>query len=460
MLVLDSIFVSLDGNFVQNLNMDSLLNTTSMHPRDQITLVMQRIYRRILTTTSGGNLSIIDENGDIWITPTGVDKGLLKPSDIVCMKADGTIIGDHKPSSEYPFHLAIYRSRSDIKAIVHAHPPGLVAFSIVRKTPDTNILPQLKALCGKIGYAPYAIPGSAELGENIAEQFRQGFNAVIMENHGTVIGGSDISDAYQKFESMEMTSRSILYGNIIGKPAYLTDERISAHASQSMLVMPEATSNSYPSLEREKRSEICKIVKRACEQGLMLGAYGTVSARWRGNDFLITPEGASNWDIKLEDIVQVKKGQRQKGKFPCRSAYLHQEIYDKHPDINAIIITQSTYLTSFAITGAEFNVRTIPETWIYLQNVGMVEFGEQFAGVHKISSIISSEHPVVLVKNECVIVAGNKLLQAFDYLEVAEFSAKSLVMATTLGKMIPIGDEQVEELGKVMSKWKNYEWAM
>ena len=440
--------------------MDSLLNTISMHPREQITLVMQRIYKRVLTTTSGGNLSIMDDNGDIWITPTGVDKGLLKPSDIICMKADGTIIGDHKPSSEYPFHLAIYKARLDVKAIVHAHPPALVAFSIVRKTPNTNILPQIRLLCGEIGYAPYAIPGSAELGENIADQFRQGVTAVIMENHGTVIGGVNISDAYQKFESMEMTARSILYGNMIGKPAYLSDEKIAAYGVQSLSVFPESKTVSYPSAEREKRAEICKIVKRACEQGLMLGAFGTVSARWRDNDFLITPDRCSNWDLKLDDIVQVKKGQREKGKYPCKSAYLHQEIYEKHKDINAVIITQSPYLTSFAITGAEFNVRTIPETWIYLQNVQMVEFGEQFAGVHKIPSIISAENPVVIVKNECVIVAGNKLLQAFDYLEVGEFSAKSLVMSTTLGKMIPISDGQVEELGKVMSKWKNYEWSM
>jgi L-fuculose-phosphate aldolase len=431
-----------------------------MHPREQITLVMKRIYKRVLTTTSGGNLSIMDENGDIWITPTGVDKGLLKPSDIVCMKADGSIVGDHKPSSEYPFHLAIYKARLDIKAIVHAHPPALVSFSIVRKTPNTNILPQLRLLCGKIGYAPYAIPGSAELGENIASQFREGVSAVIMENHGTVIGGTNISDAYQKFESMEMSARSILYGNMIGKPAYLSDEEIASYGVQSLSQYPEAKTVSYPSAEREKRLEILKIVKRACEQGLMLGAYGTVSARWHDNDFVITPDKSSNWDLKLDDLVQVKKGQCEKGKTPCKTAYLHQEIYAKHKDINAIIVTQSPYLTSFAVTGAEFNVRTIPETWIYLQNVQMVEFGEQFPGVHKVASIISVEKPVVIVKNECVIVAGTKLLQAFDYLEVAEFSAKSLVMSTTLGEMIPISDTQVEELGKVMSKWKNYEWTM
>lgn len=440
--------------------MDSLLNTATMHPRDQIALVMQRIYKRILTTTSGGNLSVRDENGDIWITPTGVDKGLLKPSDIICMKTDGKIIGDHKPSSEYPFHLAIYKSRPDINAIVHAHPPALVAFSIVRKTPNTNILPQAKHLCGKIGYAPYAIPGSAELGENIAEQFLLGVNAVIMENHGIVIGGSDISDAYQKFESTEMTARSILYGNMIGKPAYLSNESIAAYDAQPAPCFAEGQDTSYPSTEREKRLEICKIVKRACEQGLMLGAFGTVSARWDNNDFLITPEGLSNWDLRIDDIVQIRNGQREKGKVPSRFAYLHQEIYEKHKDVNAIIITQAPYLTSFAITGTNFNVRTIPETWIYLQNVEMVEFGEQFAGVYKVPMVISTEHPVVIVKNECVIVAGSKLLQAFDYLEVAEFSAKSLVLSTTLGKMIPISDGEVEELGKVMSKWKNYAWTM
>lgn len=440
--------------------MDSLLNTVYMHPRDQIVLVMQRIYKRVLTTTSGGNISIIDDNGDIWITPTGVDKGLLKPLDIICMRADGTVEGQHKPSSEFPFHLAIYKARPDIKAIVHAHPPALVAFSIVRKVPDTNLLPQLKALCGTIGYAPYAIPGSAELGENIAQQFHQGVSAVIMENHGTVIGGKNISHAYQQFESMEMSARAILYGNMMGNPNYLSDKSIEAYNKQVPDHLPEMNEVLYPSDERERRLDIIKIVRRACEQGLMLDAFGTISTRWRDNDFLITPDNCSKWDLRPEDIVQVRSGEREKGKYPCKSAHLHQAIYEKHPDINAIILTQSTYLTSFAVTGAAFNVRTIPETWIYLQDVQMVEFGEQFAGVDTIPNIISAETPVVIVKNECVIVAANKLLQAFDYLEVAEFSAKSLVLSTTLGKMVPISDNQVEDLGKVMSKWKNYEWRM
>ena len=85
------------------------LDTKLMHPADQITVVISRIYRSGLTTTSGGNISIKDENGDIWITPGGIDKGSLTPKDIICVKPDGTIIGPHKPSSEFPFHKASTR---------------------------------------------------------------------------------------------------------------------------------------------------------------------------------------------------------------------------------------------------------------------------------------------------------------------------------------------------------------
>jgi len=183
--------------------MNEILNTHLMHPRDQIVLVIGRIYRRALTTTSGGNISMIDDNGDIWITPSAVDKGSLTPSDIVCVKRDGTVVGKHKASSEFPFHKAIYKARPSIKAVIHAHPPALVSFSIIRKTPNTNILLHARQVCGPIGYAPYKLPGSSELGEEIAKEFHKGINAVIMENHGTVVGGRNLSDAFMRFETLE-----------------------------------------------------------------------------------------------------------------------------------------------------------------------------------------------------------------------------------------------------------------
>ncbi len=419
-----------------------------MHPRDQIILIIDKIYRSGMTTTSGGNISIIDEQGDVWVTPSAIDKGTLRPSDIICVRRNGSIEGRHKPSSEYPFHIAIYKCRPEIKAVIHAHPPALVSFSIVRQIPNTNVLPQAKNVCGPIGYASYALPGSEALGEVIADEFKNGVNAVIMENHGTVVGGSDLGDAYQRFETMEFCARTLINGSTIGTPNYLTDAQIVKFEKQIPHLLPEMETVEHPSDEREIREQIKKIIHRACEQGLMISSYGTVSVRWKDNDFLITPTNKARWDIQNKDIVQIKDGKREPGKLPSRVTWLHQEIYKRHPHVNSIILTQSPYLMAYSITGEKIDVRTIPESWIFLQDIPNMPFGSHFAGENAILEVLSESTPAVIINNDSVLVTGDELLGTFDKLEVAEFSAKSLTMGASLGKLIPINDAQVEELRK------------
>lgn len=429
------------------------LDTSLMHPRDQITMIIDKIYRSGLTTTSGGNVSIIDENGDIWVTPSAIDKGSLRASDIVKVKKDGSVEGRHKPSSEFPFHKAIYDCRPDIKAIIHAHPPALVSFSTVRQIPNTNIIPQAKNICGGIGYAPYELPGSEKLGSTIADEFIKGFDAVIMENHGTVVGGFDLRDAYQRFETLEFCGRTIIYGNTIGTPHYLADSEIEEFENQIPRLLPEQRQVEHPSDERAIRREITKIVHRACNQGLMISSYGTVSVRWRDNDFLITPTGVSRWDMQNEDIVQIKDGEREPGKIPSRATWLHQEIYRRNPGINSIIHSQTPYLMAYSVTHEKLDVRTIPESWVFLQDVPNVPFGSQFSGEETILEKLSENTPAVIINNDSVLVTGDKLLGTFDRLEVAEFSAKSLTMGASLGKLVPINEEQVEALReKFLSK--------
>lgn len=428
--------------------MVEVLDTRLLHPRDQVTMVIRRIYNHGMTTTSGGNVSVIDENGDIWITPASVDKGSLRPSDIMCVTKDGSVHGRHKPSSEYPFHKAIYDIRPDIKAIIHAHPPALVSFSIVHSIPDTRIISQARHICGPIGYASYELPGSRELGARIADAFRLEHKALVMENHGTVVGGSDLVDAFQRFETLEFCARTILYGKTIGTPDYLTDKQINLFDAQIPGLLPEMAHVDYPSDEREIRSEIVKIVHRACRQGMMISSYGTISVRWRNDDFLITPTGVPRWDLQIDDIVQIRDDMREPGKLPSRATWLHQEIYRQNPGINSIIITQSPYLMAFGVTNTELDVRTIPESWIFLQDIPSVPFGSHFKGSKEITDILSHNTPAVIIQNESVLITGDKLLQTFDRLEVAEFSAKSLVLARPIGKLIPINDKQVEELRK------------
>lgn len=382
------------------------------------------------------------------MTPSAIDKGTLQRKDIVCVRPDGTIQGHYKPSSEFPFHKAIYEARADINAVIHAHPPALVSFSIVRKLPNMNIIPQARHICGPIGYAPYALPGGEELGRNIAGEFKKGYHAVIMENHGTVVGGADLKEAFVRFETLEFSARTIINASTIGKPSYLDEKQIEAFENQLPSELPEMDTIDHTEKELSIRRQISTLVKRSCEQGLMIGSYGTVSVRWKGDDFLITPRDVPRWEIDLEDIVQIVGGRREKGKLPSRAVKVHQQIYRQNPQVNSIILTQPQYIMAYGVSGRKLDVRTIPESWIFLQDIPMVEFGKQFDGAKELAGMFGPDTPALIINNDSIIVTGDKLLQTFDRLEVAEFSARSLIMGEPLGPLVPINEEQLDDLRK------------
>ncbi len=424
------------------------LDTVLQHPRDQITEIIRRIYHAGLTTTSGGNISVKDGEGNIWVTPSAIDKGTLQRKDIVCVKSDGSVSGHHKPSSEFPFHKAIYDARPDIKAVIHAHPPALVSFSIVRRLPNMNIIPQAKHICGPIGYAPYAIPGGEELGKKIAAEFKKGFDAVIMENHGTVVGGTDLKDAFVRFETLEFSARTIINASTIGNPSYLHDRQIDAYESQIPEDLPEMESVVHTEKELSIRRNISTLVRRSCAQGLMISSYGTISVRYKDDDFLITPRNVPRWEMDLGDVVKITGGKREPGKLPSRAVRVHQRIYQENPHVNSIILTQPQHIMAYGVSGNKLDVRTIPESWIFLQDIPMVEFGAQFEGADDLANMFTPNTPAVIIKNDSVIVTGDKLLQTFDRLEVAEFSARSLILSHPLGALVPINEDQIEDLRK------------
>ncbi len=416
-----------------------------LHPRDQLVAIMNRIYHTGMTTLSGGNLSIREDNGDLWITPAGVDKGKLSPGDIMCVRADGTVEGPHRPSSEYAFHRAIYARRPDLKAVVHAHPPALVAFSIARQVPNTAIIPQAQRVCGPVGYAPYALPGSEQLGEVIAATFAQGFDAVLLENHGIATGGPDLLTAFQRLETLDFCARTLLLACRLGQVSSLTEEQLSLLDQQRDL-LPEFVPTHHSSRERELRLQIVDMVHRACDRSLMISTEGVASARVDERSFLITPTGLDRRSLEIEDLVLIQDGRREQGKRHSRSVRLHQAIYDRHPDIGSVMTAQSPHALAYAITDHRFDTKTIPESYLLLRDVPVVPYGAQFQRPHEIAAVVSAETPVLLIRNDAVLTTGTTLLQAFDRLEVAEYSARSLLDTQAIGSLQPIGEAEIREL--------------
>lgn len=422
------------------------MDANMLHPAEQLVMIMERIYKYGMTTTSGGNLSILDDNGDMWITPGGIDKGNLTRKDMICVKQDGTIVGNHKPSSEYLFHKEIYGARKDIKAVLHAHPPALVAFSIVRKMPNTRLIPNVRLLCGEIGMAEYGLPGSLDLGEKIAKVFKQGIDTVILENHGVVVGGKTLFDAFKSFETLDFCARLEIDANQIGTPRLLTDEEIELSKVKKHVDMDEFVPKTYSTSEKAARREMCDLIHRAYDQQLFTSTQGTFSQRIDKNTFIITPYAKDRKYLEVEDIVRIENNYKEMTKTPSRSVELHKAIYEKHPEINSIIIAHPPNVMAFVVTDQVLDSRTIPEAYILMRNIPKLAFGSSFLSPEKAAEVFSEKTPIVMVNNDCVIVTGNNLLNAFDRLEVAEYSAKAIIASKNIGEIVSINEQQIHEI--------------
>lgn len=429
------------------------MNFSMLHPADQIVTIMNRLYYYGMTTMTGGNLSVKDSDGTVWISPSGVDKGSLRREDIMQIRPDGQIIGIHKPSVEYPFHLGVYKKRPDLGAVLHAHPPALVAFSLVRKIPNTSIIPDAKILCGDISIAAYACPGSEKLGNNIAKEFEKGINTVLLENHGVVVGAQDLFSAFMNFETLDYLARlEINAGTLGGRINTISDKHLDIFKQKTSPDFETFDMKVHSSEEQAVRRDMCMLIKRAYGEQLFTSEQGTFSCRLSDGSFIITPRAKDRAYLEPEDLVLVKDGKCEEGKKPSRSVKFHMYMYEQHPDVNSIIIAHPPHLMAFAVTDNVFDARLIPESYIALKNVRKFPFGSTFMQPEFLAQEFSIKKPVAIIENDCVVAAGTSLANAFDRLEVMEYSAKSLIQARSIsGEVVKISDKDVKEIETVFN---------
>lgn len=422
------------------------MNIQYIHPADQLVMFMQRIYDKGLTTTSGGNLSIMDSDGNIWITPASVDKGTLNRKDIICVHPDGSCEGPHKPSSELPFHQSVYRMRPDLKAVLHAHPPALVAFSIIRKIPNLDLIPSVRKVCPEVRIAKYDVPGSDALGEKIGAVFADGCDIAILENHGVCIGAPDMFTAFQRFETLNYSAELEILASRIGTVKSLDKDAQRLTATNDHTKLDDFIPRVYSSEELSARRDMITLIKRSYRMGLFTATHGTYSVRLADDSFLITPFGQDRAYLTEDDLVRVKAGMKELGKTPSRAVHLHEQIYRNNPEIRAVLQAHPVHAMAFAVTDAEFDPRTIPESYILLRDIQKMPYQDLYEDPAKASKVFSPSNPAIMVEDDCVIVTGNSLLQAFDRLEVLEVTAHSIIDSAALGQIVHITDDEVEDL--------------
>ncbi len=172
-----------------------------------------------------GNLSARYDDS-IIITATGTANGYLKKDDLSVIDFDGNMIsGSKKPSSEKMLHVKFYQMRPDINYIFHVHSPYLTAFAAAGKELDQAILAEIVYCFGKIPLAEYALPGSNELVENTSKYFKD-YDAVLMSNHGVIIGGDTIEQTYLKLELCEAYAQTVIGAKLLGGAKILDEKEV------------------------------------------------------------------------------------------------------------------------------------------------------------------------------------------------------------------------------------------
>jgi L-fuculose-phosphate aldolase len=181
-----------------------------------IARVCRRLYERGLVAGPDGNVSVRLRDGLILVTPSGMSKVDVTPDDLVLVNSGGEVRdGNRAPSSELRMHLRIYERRSDVFAIVHAHPPTATGFAVAGQSFMAPVLPEVILQMGEVPIVRYATPGTAALADSL-DLYLNDHDAFLLANHGATTIGATLDLAHQRMESLEHAARIILTARMLG----------------------------------------------------------------------------------------------------------------------------------------------------------------------------------------------------------------------------------------------------
>ena len=196
--------------------------------RRDLVAVCQRLYQRGFIAGTEGNVSALEAPDRLWITPAGYHKGLLQPTDLLLIDLQGHVLfGSGQPSSETPMHLALYRDRPDIGAVVHAHPPLATALTVAGCRLEPPLLPEAVVALGEVPTIAYQMPTTWQFANDVGAAMRH-TDAALLENHGSVTIGPSIQVAFNKMEIVERAAQILYLAKLLGRVQPLSPEAVAA----------------------------------------------------------------------------------------------------------------------------------------------------------------------------------------------------------------------------------------
>lgn len=189
----------------------------------------RRLHAGGLLAASDGNLSVRLPDGRIAMTPSGVPKAQVRLGELALLQLDGTLLAG-RPSSERAMHLAIYRAVPGAQAVVHAHPPTAIAWTLAR--PDLTELPaeglpEVILAAGHIPIVPMALPGTEAMGTHLLPYLPE-HRLLLLARHGGLCWGEHLNEAVGGLERLEQVATILWKAETLGGAKPLPESELQA----------------------------------------------------------------------------------------------------------------------------------------------------------------------------------------------------------------------------------------
>jgi L-fuculose-phosphate aldolase len=202
--------------------------------REEVARVAKQLIESGLVTGTSGNVSARTPEGDVLMTPSGIDYEKLEPGDVVLVDVGGEVLeGSLGPSTETPMHTGIYRARVDVGAVVHTHSIFATTLACLGCTiPPVHYMLTTLSEDGEIPLAPYTTYGTEELAGYAAEALGESHNACLLQNHGTITVGDSPEEAFARTVVLEEMAEIYYRTRVAGEPVLLSPEQVEEVAAK------------------------------------------------------------------------------------------------------------------------------------------------------------------------------------------------------------------------------------
>ncbi len=346
-----------------------------------------------LTTPSGGNVSIKSSDNTIFITPAGLDKYLLKTSQITHLSLDGQHLSGSIPTSEVPFHLALMKKK-EVNCVLHLHAPMLSALSIL---PDPFIRHFFTSPLPKVSPIPYGEPGSEEQAAIMLEQADTGIRQFLLKNHGMVIAAQSLEDALNEL--------------------YLLERLTTMAMEVALTKAPVFTYLKLNALENKEVRFNSSFIKRAIKYNLLL----PMTSSWHLKGKSINYHKSFYFNSDSRTLIK---------EFAGNGIGIQREIsvwadklFLKSNSITCMAFCHPVYLMALISKGLPFSFDFIAETFIVLRKIAEIEeLPDNQTELFR--QVCDMEVSVLLWKDKGAIILGRSQSELLDRMLVAENSAR------------------------------------